>query len=694
MIQLLFFCFAVCAGLYGVLSGNLLSLVGATLATLLAASNLFGHLPVPKLTQQELLGKGQQHGWLMLAGLAILCAGLATWQAHQAPFSLASGYLWLAAMIVMVIGSYVHDQALDQQAQSAQAKSESSRPSTLGFDGLDWLLVGTITLMALALRLYRLTDFLPTMHGDEGEMGLLALLALHGPASGLSPNRLPLFQTAFLDHPTLFHYLQAGALWLFGESLTGLRTLSALFGALCVPVVYGIGRVGWGRIAGVTAAWLLAVSHLHLHYSRIALNNVQSIWFTALFILLMLLAFAKTVREQPAAAQPQRSTGRLIAPLVPYAWAGLIMGFSQYFYYGSRLIPVIAVPLLLFLLLKRRLAFPQLIVLTVATLVAYAPLAGHYGRNLPAFLNRTQGVTVFTPEGMAAVLGPQALWPADLPRLVWEQVTRNAAFFVSQGDASTFYFADSAAFDPVTVGLFWLGLGVVLARLYRFPDFALLVWFVLGFCLAGVATNNAPNGPRLIIITTTVYLIGGVLLQRLFNWAARITPTGSKLFAVVAMGAIAVVTFQSNFNAYFVTYARYTPNMLPISMAHMVRDLGSDYTFYLFGAPHFYADYSVLRFIAPETARYNVDTAEQVPAPAEISRADKGIVLIALPHRFTELDRAIERLPGGLREEHFNRVGELIYVSYQVANPPATAALAPPPAPQSPLAPTATMPRP
>lgn len=53
---------------------------------------------------------------------------------------------------------------------------------------------------------------LPPMHGDEGEMGTLALLALHGPNSGISPHPLPLFSTAFLEHPTLFYYVQAGAL--------------------------------------------------------------------------------------------------------------------------------------------------------------------------------------------------------------------------------------------------------------------------------------------------------------------------------------------------------------------------------------------------------------------------------------------------------------------------------------------------
>ncbi len=666
MIQLLLFGIALCAGTYGALNGSVAALLGATIATLLAASNLFGRLPHPTLTPQEVVITGKRHGWLFLIAVAIGCAGLATWQSHQNEFSFTSGYFWAAGMIVIVISSYLYDHELANRHGLQKRVIEEAVALKLRFTQVDWLLMGAISAVALFLRLYRLDDFLPTMHGDEGEMGLLALLALHGPASGISPTPLPLFRTAFLDHPTLFHYLQAGALLLFGESLTGLRTLSAIFGALCVPVVYGIGRIGWGRVAGITAGWLLAVSHLHLHYSRIALNNVQSIWFTALFILLMMVAFEKTVRLPPTEEERSTKSGKLVAPLVPYVWAGLVMGFSQYFYYGSRLIPVIALPLLLFLMVKRRLSWTQFLMITLATLIAYAPLAEYYSRNLPAFLNRTQGVSVFSPDGMAQLLGPNATWPTDLPLLIWEQVKRNAAFFVNYGDNSSFYFADNPAFDPLTVALFWLGLGILLARLYRFQEFALLMWFGLGFFLAGVATNNSPNGPRMIVITTSVYLIGSLLPQRLFNWSYRILPTGSRLLAIVVGIVIAVLTFQINSTAYFVTYARYTPNLMPISMAHEIRAIGSGYTFYLFGAPNFYANYSVLRFIAPETERYDVDTIDQLSTLMELQNGKIGVVVILLPHRLAALESVAERLPGGIREDHFSKMGNLMYVTYQV----------------------------
>jgi len=679
MIQLLLFCIAICAGTYGALSGNLASLGTATVVTLLAANNLFGRLAQQQESQQILANTVKQYRWLILAIFALLLASLATRQFLQNEFDFTSGYLWLAGLALMISAGYIHDWQVKGSENIIEAGDTDTPTPARIFDRTDWLLAGAITGVALALRLYRLNDFLPTMHGDEGEMGMLALLALHGPTSGISPMPLPLFTTAFLDHPTLFHYIQAGAMWLFGESLTGLRTLSAIFGALCVPVVYGIGRVGWGRVAGITAGWLLAISHFHIQYSRIALNNIESVWFMAFFILVMLLAAEQTYRTQTLAFDGNPQRGRLIGPLVPYTWAGLAMGLSQYFYYGSRLLPAVAAPLLLFLLVKRKVTFAQLLILAVAIFVAYAPLAAHYSRNLPAFLNRTQGVSILNPEGMAHTLGPQAVWPDDIPQLIWEQVQRNADLFARGGDKSAFYLADLGAFDPITVALFWLGLGVVLARAYRFQEFAILAWFGLGVVLAGVITNDAPNGPRLIVGITAIYVIGGILLQRLFNFVQPIWPTGSRWGAMGIALLIAVLTLQINFTTYFVTYARSKPNLMPISLASDIHALGNQNKFYLFGAPHFYANYSTLRFIALGTERYDVDQVDELPTLAQTQTAKQGVVVIFLPHRLAEIEAVKTRLPGGTLQEHFNDMRNLMYVIYQIPSPLAQAADSQPP---------------
>jgi len=671
MIQILLFCVAIGTAVYGVMSDNILSLLTATMATLLAAGTLFGH-PTRQERVQQALTKGiEQHGWLIFSVLALGPTGLATQQTLRNEFDRVSGYLWLCGLCMVVLAGYGHDYYGKKHWINPETKATETTQAVVTLDLLDWLLVLAITAVALTLRLYRLNDFLPAMHGDEGEMGMLALLARHGPASGISPTVLPLFSTAFLDHPTLFHYVQAAAMLLFGESLSGLRTLSVIFGALCVPVVYAIGRLGWGRVAGITAAWLLAVSHLHLQYSRIALNNIETVWFTALFMLLIILASQKTrwVMEEDGDGgdgMERAKRKQLMAPIVPYLWAGLTMGLSQYFYYGSRLIPVLAAPLLLFLLLKRRLIWPQMLMLIIATLVAYMPLAGHYTKSLSAFWNRTEGVSILSPEGMAHTIGPQATWPHDIPLLIWEQITRNIAFFVQDGDRSSFYLADLGAFDPITIMLFWLGLGLVLARIYRFQEFAILTWFGLGFLLAGVITNNAPNGPRLIVITTSIYIISGILLQYSFHFLQRIWPTGSRWGSLALGTALAFGTFQLNFTTYFDIYANYSPNMLTTSMAHDIVDLGAKDKVYLFGTPRLYADYGVLRFIAFGTERYNAEQAEQLPTIEEVQAEDQGLMVIVLPHRLADLDRVIERFPGGIRDERLDRVGNLLYVIYRV----------------------------
>jgi hypothetical protein len=169
-------------------------------------------------------------------------------------------------------------------------------------------------------------------------------------------------------------------------------------------------------------------------------------------------------------------------------------------------------------------------------------------------------------------------------------------------------------------------------------------------------------------MTTSVYLIGGILIQRLYNWVQWVSPIGSRWVAVIGATCIAIITIQMNFTAYFVTYARFTPNMMPISMAYDIRNVGGSYKIYIFGAPRFYADYSVLRFIAPGTERYNVEEVEQLPSLTEVQENDRGILVILLPHRLTELERVAERFPGGTQQEHLDRVGNLMYVTYELSN--------------------------
>jgi 4-amino-4-deoxy-L-arabinose transferase-like glycosyltransferase len=659
--------FALIAGAYGAFTGAVEGLLLAMVCTLLSASGIIRPTGEDKARRiaQMIASDGRSLAMTGAAAAAVGLAAVATYLAQQNPFNRSSGYCWLAALLLLLVVGWLHDRAPvfrpGRPLGSTPAGSDSPpQPlASIAWDRWDWLFVAILTLLALALRIYRLSDFLPSMQGDEGEMGVLALLALHGSASGATPDPLPLFSTAFLDHPTLFHYIQAGALWLFGENLTGLRLLSVLFGALCVPLSYALGRMGWGRAAGLAAGLLTAVSHLHIHYSRMALNNIQSVWFMLLLLLLLFLAFARSV---PAAhGSPSQR------PLLwPYLLAGLALGLSQYFYYGSRLLPVVAAPLLVFLWREKRLHLVQFLGLVTAVVVAYGPLAAFYSKNLPAFLNRTRGVSVFTPEGLAHTLGPEASWPEDAPQLVWMQLKRNIDFFVQSGDASDFYLRDLPAFDPVTVLLFWLGLGIVLTRLRRFYEFALVSWLGLGILLAGVVTMDPPSGPRLIVVAPALYVIAGVLVQKVYDVLAGDWPAAIGWGAGLAGVAVAAFTLFLNFNTYFVQYASMTPNLMPITMAHEMVRASDKYRFYLLGTPRLRTGHGVLRFVARDAERYDIERVEDLPAASIDDASSKGWLVFALPHRTADLEQVADRYPGGVKGERYDSLNRELYATYQM----------------------------
>lgn len=581
------------------------------------------------------------------------------------PFRRDLIWIWLAGLLLTVGTALWHDyQARSHYVSALSGATITDGPSgrESGWGVGDWVLMLFFVAVAVGLRMWRLDNNLPGVHGDEGEMGMLALLALHGPASGISPNPLPYFTTAFLDHPTLFHYLQAGAMALFGETMNGLRMLSILTGGLVVGGLYLMGRAGWGRGAAIFMAGFGATSHFYIHYSRIALNNIESVFFLVLIVWLFILVARRNGTPGDRFNGKVSTASSKPASILPFVWIGLSIGLSQYFYYGSRLIPPLVVLFIAFLLFQRRMTIKESVVVVFVALVAAGPLLIFFGDHPYTFFNRSEGVTILGPEAMRHLLGPDAQWPNDLPQLFWKQIQRNLMFFVNIGDFSAFYLADIPAFDRITVLLLWLGVAPFFVRIKRFPEFAVTVWLISGVFLGGVMTKDAPNGPRLIMAAVTVFVIVGALIQ----YALRITKKHIGFGAVRLVLALAVVAlFLSavlNYRAYFDQYYHTHPNAMPATIAEeMVA--ASPRAVYLFGAPNFFVEYGVLRFLARGVQSANADSVDQLPLPGEAD--ENGILVIALPHRADEIDATESRLPGGVRGEAFDRFGRLLYYTYR-----------------------------
>ncbi len=176
--------------------------------------------------------------------------------------------------------------------------------------GLAGVLVLAILVLALALRLKGIGYGLPFsfVNADESTVVPKAAAAARG---HLDPQ--------FFFYPSLYFYL-AGALyvlaapvwWLLGRgsllSLTSFivdpgpyfllaRLLSVAMGTASVYLVYRLGRVAFGRPAGLLAALLLAVAPLHVAYSHMAVTDVTAVALSLLALVLL---------QQAAGGGPRR----------------------------------------------------------------------------------------------------------------------------------------------------------------------------------------------------------------------------------------------------------------------------------------------------------------------------------------------------------------------------------------------------
>jgi len=165
------------------------------------------------------------------------------------------------------------------------------------------LWIGAVTLLGLALRLWRIGD-LGDLDFDEqassfiGAMEPLAMLAY-------------LVRAPF-EHPPLFYLLFHGWLGIFGPSETAMRLFAVVPGTLTILVVgAGVARVAGPR-GGAVAALVVALSPLQVFESRDArMYSLLSLLMSGLVVSLVPLSF-----HAPRGGSIGNRGRRFIAPLI------------------------------------------------------------------------------------------------------------------------------------------------------------------------------------------------------------------------------------------------------------------------------------------------------------------------------------------------------------------------------------------
>lgn len=312
-----------------------------------------------------------------------------------------------------------------------------------------WLPLVVITAVAFVLRVWDLSGavhiMIDELHNYDGLMQLWN-----------NPN-LPVLQhlDGIAAYPHVFSYLAHWTVAVFGPDFFGMRFPSVIFGTLTIPALYLLGRALKDHNFGLLAAALLAVFPPHIHFSRTSQLMVMDPFFAT-------LAFAFLARAMRYNRQ------------YDYVLAGLMIGWTSYFYEGGRLLFASVFVLWLAYMLathRPRAARRGLVALALTAFVVVLP---YY------FYSFSQGDT-FAPrvvdQGRLGYLlrDLKELPVLDVLLTHWESALRPAiSHTIYTPDSSMFYYGGyTAVLLWYMTPFFFLGL---LYALYRARPLAVLLW--------------------------------------------------------------------------------------------------------------------------------------------------------------------------------------------------------------------------
>ena len=510
-------------------------------------------------------------------------------------------------------------------------------------------LVMLVVALGFALRAYDLDSIPGGFHGDEGELAMDAVAILES-------GRLPPFGTGWDRHPNLFSYLQALSMKVFGINVTGVRMVSAIAGTLTLLGLYLFVRRMFGSWVALVATFLLAVSHWHIHFSRLAMNDTR----VTLFYVFVIYFLYEGVRSRRA---------------LFYCLSGLALGISLYFGANkSVFLPPLLVCFIVYLSITKRgflrRQYKNLVILALAALMAFAPLGLYYAKHgwRSFLLERTSNRFVLNNlDRFYAAYGTTELW--DVLRI---QAERSVLVFNYYNDASGFYgFTQEPALDFFTAALYVLGFAY---SVYRWKDaryVLLLFWYILTI-QGTLLTYDPPQLHRIVGMIPVPFIFAAITIERfrgelvkVASWRNGVLSLSKEaIYSALLLALVLGIVAYVNIDAYFVRYAQWWPWLDITTMAKYIRDLGQDHVIYFFGTPHTYIKHGTIRFIAHGVDGVDVaNVADVVPVRREV---DRDVAFILMGSHLQTLSFIEGYYPGGVLRNFEDAKGRSLFAAYLV----------------------------
>jgi 4-amino-4-deoxy-L-arabinose transferase-like glycosyltransferase/sugar lactone lactonase YvrE len=593
-------------------------------------------------------------GWAGTAVGLLIIAGLAAWclLLLRADFGdPLAPWIWLAALVALALTFAGMRPAPPGLVPHDPTEPAIEPPMTRG----EWLAVGLILLVAVVVRVWNLETIPIGPYSDEGDRAVDARHINRGEPVNEAP--FAFFGTGWWGVPSLYFWLVAQSLKVFGDTLAGARMIHALAGIGTVWYTYRLGRAVWSPRAGLLAGALLAVSDFAIQFSRTAGESTITLFtWTVCFYYLY------------RALQTRR-------PL-DFVLSGLAGGFTLYGYVAGKLLPVFLALLAIYLLLRWgrtgvRRYLPGLVLMALAAALTYVPNGLYILSHPLALTQRYNGVVIFNhAQEMFATYGTNN-WAVILLR----QFGLTFSAFDVGHEAGPFY-PTGMPILPVAWAAVWiLGVAYMVWRLGDVRFAVLAAWILSG--LAGAAlTTDTPTVQRVAGMVPVLALLPAVYLDRVVRgippvpWRVALPPrtrvlrwalAGVPVLLVVLLGAQTLSFYFGPYTAaahyYWYTLAgRYAAQLNP------QRDL-----VYQMDVPEFYWRMGPALFLADQVQGDDLSNpSDDLPLTRN---GDKNAHFLVFPSNEAYLPILQSYYPDGTRRVVNAPDGRVFFTAYEVDSP-------------------------
>ncbi|MCC6569280.1 MAG: glycosyltransferase family 39 protein [Anaerolineales bacterium] len=502
------------------------------------------------------------------------------------------------------------------------------------------LLVLVIVIVAVTVRFYNLGQVPRVLDGDEGLVGLAA----QSTAEGRLTNPFALWE----NFGAL--YLQAIniALRSFGATSFALRLMPAIGGVIAIPALYLFARQISGPRIALIAAVLLAISHTHINFSRIAsVAYIHGTWLVPLELYFLLSGFEKR-----------------------QAWRTALSGILVAIHFSVYLTAQVIIGLV-FIYMALALIFYRTWFKTVARvalafwggfLVAILPEAIYISRNMNEFLNRLAQNGTFQSGWLDVTIQSTGQSAATI---LFGRVV-HAFMALIYYPAFDFYGSPVPMLTVVSSVLFLIGLAVSLVRT-RLREYLLLNGYFWGatFSVGLFAIPPSADSYRMLMAFPAALIMCAIGLDQVLELFGIGWRNTKKVYAA-SVSFVLLSLLILNMWTYFGDFAgqcRFGGNLAGRFASYLgsyVRTVESESSVYLLSdGQFFYGSHASTDFLSQLRPIINH------PDPIDSLHAINGETIVANPDRIKELEDWVRLNPGG--EVHYvYDCKNTILMAYQV----------------------------